>query len=749
MSKLNNMKNLFEDIENKTAKVIPFKKSKFDLFISGPIADWLNEIAGQHSDAYVNSVGLLKAEVVAPGEGGYDRKIAKIEIDGSSKKVKRVTGAECEQREAIDEWLASQTFPVHVNWLDEVIDPPARWQKECEGDCHHVYRTKSGKIHTLKLRYLKEDGGKAFLCWSMWEMPNGEAEWLPGEGPNLPLYGSHKLSLASSTVIIVEGEKTAEAVWRIQEGKIDHPWKHFFEYATVLAFAGENRVDDHDWNIGNPDRVIIVPDASVGGRAVVPGIARKVRCETQAVYIPDDFPVGWDFADPMPDKYLDSTGRWFGVDILSLRKPATWLTDLRALGASKKLTPVLRKEAISEWLFLPDSGQYVHRHLPFRYDEKTFNKKKRPFCDTAEVSKLIDVVQTEALDGETYDPSQGRIVTNSYGRFLNAYRPSSIRPLEGDATPFIEFIDYLIPNEKERREVLRWIRTLVCRPDIRMLYSVFLSSKAQGTGKGTLFERIVIPLVGEENCSTPDTDQLKVRFAAGWIANKRLAYVAEMYANQKWALFNGLKKIITDRTVTIEKKYEEQKSLPNWITMAGSANGKGHIAIDDDDRRWLVADGPTEHWPQEKFDTLFKWLQEENGLAVIRHWLDNALEFPYVSPSERAPDTDARQACIGLNVSTEEQELVALFDKVKNGPAVALGARSIVLWLKAQIDTCSPHWQKPQNICRLAEREGLTVTQDRYSKGGYNQQLIVKKAGLSETEIKSLFKAVGEYLGEF
>src|SRR5262249_27075832 len=70
----------------------------------------------------------------------------------------------------------------------------------------------------------------------------------------------------------------------------------------------------------------------------------------------------------------------------------------------------------------------------------------------------------------------------------NVYQPSPIRPHAGDTTPWLEFMDYLIPNPEDRKETLRWCATLIACPHIRMHYGLLLVSETRGIGKATLAE---------------------------------------------------------------------------------------------------------------------------------------------------------------------------------------------------------------------------------------------------------------------
>ena len=106
---------------------------------------------------------------------------------------------------------------------------------------------------------------------------------------------------------------------------------------------------------------------------------------------------------------------------------------------------------------------------------------------------------------------------------------------------------------------MRWCATLIARPDIRMQYGVLLISETQGVGKGTLGEKILLPLVGKHNVVVPSEKVVTGKFT-GWVAHKRLAVVHEIYAGYSSKAYDELKSIITDQYIEVEMKFNSTRS---------------------------------------------------------------------------------------------------------------------------------------------------------------------------------------------
>jgi uncharacterized protein (DUF927 family) len=110
-----------------------------------------------------------------------------------------------------------------------------------------------------------------------------------------PLYHLPEL-LASpdAIVIIVEGEKTADAVAKI-----------FDACATTTSMGGSRACEKTDWSPLARRRVIIWPDHDEPGRSYAKKVTAYVTAagakSVSIVNIPEAWPEGWDLADPLPN----------------------------------------------------------------------------------------------------------------------------------------------------------------------------------------------------------------------------------------------------------------------------------------------------------------------------------------------------------------------------------------------------------------------------------------------------------------
>lgn len=148
----------------------------------------------------------------------------------------------------------------------------------------HGLRDASGVLIALHERQDHPDGSKTFV----WRQPDGS----PGLGGipirDLPLYGIERLDGMATTVVLVEGERCAEALWGVGIAAV----------GTVTGAAttpGPGTLAE----LGGR-RVILWPDADPVGRTHMAAIAELLASVASAVSLvepPEGVPPGWDAAD--------------------------------------------------------------------------------------------------------------------------------------------------------------------------------------------------------------------------------------------------------------------------------------------------------------------------------------------------------------------------------------------------------------------------------------------------------------------
>jgi hypothetical protein len=406
--------------------------------------------------------------------------------------------------------------------------------------------------------------------------------------------------------------------------------------------------------------VIVVCDRDPPGEDAVSYISHAVQRRMQCVRFGDDFPRKFDLSDPFPEELYETKQN--GVRVYKRAAPTLQQCLHPATWASTSDGRRLRAEFVEEWLYTVQPAFFLHRaDLSRRYHESEFNALIAPFCHDSgnpkapKVSTLLHRHAAAQAETVTYNPARKNGRINYDGRLVvNVYQPSPIRAREGDAKPWQDFIEYLIPDAEDRKETLRWCATFIARPDIRMRYSLLLISEATGVGKTTLAE-ILAKEAGYHNCSFPSAETVTAANFNSWIGYRRLAVIAEVYAGHSAKTFNILKAVITDKDVHLNEKYEKEFWIENWIHIFATSNSYNALKIDDQDRRWFVPGVVEERKPLQYFIDFRAWL-EEGGYEIIAHWAkDYVAKHGHVLTGEHAPMSAAKRRSIEESYSEGER----------------------------------------------------------------------------------------------
>jgi hypothetical protein len=404
-----------------------------------------------------------------------------------------------------------------------------------------------------------------------------------------------------------------------------------------------------------------------------------------------------------------------GPSFRSCLHPATWATD-QIPNPKGKPTTVLRKNFKEMWTYVEEADIFVCTEMPeIIRAENIMNKMLSAFSNTNSTSQLI----VKAYNGRSaklcYRPDiKGKVVTDNTTSAINLHTPTHVKSKPGSAEPFLEFMQYMFPNESELKEALRWCATLIARLDVRMEYGLLLVSERQGVGKTTLGSSILGPLVGMQNVGFPTENQIVQSEFNGWLANKRLIVINEIYSGHSWKAYNKLKSAITDREVEVNEKYQRPYVIENWCHVFACSNSMRALKIEEDDRRWFYPEVTEEKWSRIKFESFHNWLKS-GGLNIIKQWAESYGD--YVMKGQPAPMTERKKELIVASRTEGQQEAAILAEALNRHPdPVVLAMKDIVEWVRSSIQ--GRMYDTDLEIRKAMREVGAFWYEDRFLIGG-------------------------------
>lgn len=707
-----------------------------DLTDIQPIRDYLNRI-GAHPRS-------LKTAVVRLTMGQYWKDIATIHFTKSG-------DIECSTLEHAPTDLERQniaTACAEVDWpqlkpLHRIINPPQMVKDAMENDPESIYefRDAAGQLLMVQVR-IENDEGKAYVPFTYWS----DDIWRMCEPDGaLPLFGAETLN-DHSTVFIHEGAKSARAMQRMVNGTspedkrrlADHPWGAEMTGAAHVGWIGGAMSPARtDWSVlakAGIKRCYIVADNDAPGKAAVPAISQQLRIPTFTIQFTHEFPPSFDLGDEFPANMFSSeVGEpiYTGPAFRDCLHPATWATD--AIPSKKEGRPAykLRDAFKGMWAYIEESDMFVCTEMPeIMRPETILNKMLASFSHVNDTCRLIVKAYSGRSTRVCYRPDHpGLLVTFRGSSAINLHVPTTIRSKKGDPAPFLEFMQYMFINEGERKEALKWCATLIAKPEVRMSYGMLLISERQGVGKTTLGAAILAPLVGIQNVGFPSESDIVGSFN-DWVAHKRLAIVNEIYSGSSWKAYHSLKSVITDKDISVNRKYVRQYTIENWCHVLASSNSMRALKMENDDRRWFYPEVTEVPWPKAKFDALRRWLNG-GGLSIVKAWAESYGD--YVSISERAPMTDRKREMIEGSRSEAQQEAAALAEALKGiGRPGALLIKDVVGHVRASAQ--GKVFDSDYELRRAMLDCGLTAWQKRIKVGGRLQYAVINDELLALTQ---------------
>jgi len=272
---------------------------------------------------------------------------------------------------------------------------------------------------------------------------------------------------------------------------------------------------------------------------------------------------------------------------------------------------------MDEWVWIAQAKMFHRRRDGMMFDTKSFDSMFNYMLESkGSISNEIFGAKRSMRKFDKMDflPEQNEFC----GEVYNTWRPSDLKPAEGDPTIFLEHMDYMFEDERERNLVLDYMAWCVQNSAQKPNFAMVIKGK-QGTGKsfiGQVLERIF----GPHNTGRPMNASIQSQFN-GWARNVKLVVIEELMVKGRVDLMNHLKPMITDPLIEINEKYQPAQKITNNCVIVAFTNHDDALPIEDDDRRYMIIISDAFPKGAKYYDRLFNWAEKENGDAIVWDWL--------------------------------------------------------------------------------------------------------------------------------
>lgn len=196
-----------------------------------------------------------------------------------------------------------------------------------------------------------------------------------------------------------------------------------------------------------------------------------------------------------------------------------------------------------------------------------------------------------------------------------------------------------------QRWLLQWLAYPLQNEGQKAHSAVLMASHIQGSGKTTLFEKVMGGIYGKYHRVITSQELESPQFN-GWLNNAAFIFGEEIATNAtKYNVTPYLNALITAKSVTINEKQRPQKQVPAYFNMAFASNENIPFPLHGEARRWFVIA------PQNKLE---ESLSEQVYAEIAGDGLDAFYTYLLSIPlddfkHDKPPVTDAKRLLINAS----------------------------------------------------------------------------------------------------
>lgn len=489
-------------------------------------------------------------------------------------------------------------YPAPIEWLPVLYNGQAPTK-------HWEYTDAEGKLLFVVARW-DTFSGKIIRPYSVVNS-NGNLIWKSVLRLDVrPPYNLKELAAnPHKTVLVVEGEKTAEAARYLPE---------FADYVVTTYQSGAKSWKRTDWSQLKGRDILLWPDNDGEGLQNFLELGRWFRTtdfanSVKIADVPNHWPLKWDLADELPTGALISDVRWYDAP----------LPDRRS--TLKNITPANYREALDSLYYLMHDGSQTYtvskEYLEFRkgalvtqsenYAAMTINNHheaydiclvgKRPVLQVWYKEKLAD---GDHVKGIRFYPGTSEQVVEEHGtRYVNGFTGWKYESrMSGSCELFKTYImEVLCANDKSAYEYIwNFLSHMIQFPQEKPNVALLFRGK-KGTGKSFMFTMLQELLGGLDgyaysvNSSATFSGSYNGQYAIGRLA----LFVHEWEITKSRAIENRVKSFITEDKIDVNIKYVKNFAAANYTRVMGATNHNHIWNTSEDERRISVFNVSEEH----------------------------------------------------------------------------------------------------------------------------------------------------------
>ena len=354
--------------------------------------------------------------------------------------------------------------------------------------------------------------------------------------------------------------------------------------------------------------------------------------------------------------------------------------DATATSKENDQSPLYLEEETGEYILIKPNGKVIRRRSKTQIRDlcKAYN------FDPPDVFKPIRVVY-DPLKPSGFQKDKEGLIFNTYCRSIYKQKHKNQRAAvtSADFPTINKLLENIFTDQKVHQSFLNWLAVIFNTGGKTCTAWVIVGP--QGSGKNTLFNHILKPLIGADNCQLLNQDALESRYNK-LLKDHLLVCFNEVSASQKGQ--DRLKTWITEDSMVIEGKGKDSISQDNPTNFIFLSNHKVPVVIEKDDRRFSVVKtgSPLRACGWFKGDSTIKTIKCE--IDAFATYIGS---FAYsVQDSQKPVETEFKNAIAGIYKNNFQE----FSDHLKNNDHD---------WFLSEIEECK---YNKEELSKLSDFEG-------------------------------------------
>ncbi|EFN6654562.1 DUF5906 domain-containing protein [Escherichia coli] len=484
------------------------------------------------------------------------------------------------------------------------------------------------EFHTLpdgKL-FLPIINANGVYCGAQTIAPDGRKCLIKGTRKKGAFITPSPLPESPQTIIIAEGLATAISANMLHTGAVVAAIDAGNLKPVAMALRGrypEAKIiiaGDNDWCAQGEIDEHGQPKKNIGK---ICGTSAAGACKGWLTLPPDGIKMDWN--DYVIENGIEVAKAVFNANLKNMSEEYCTLANgsLLSVDEIKELEQLnkiythtqLGETTVIASIYYNQTDKTTHRFLKKDVFKDQFLHEKRIAKKNKGEAWLNWAGKSMKLGGVGFYPCNEKCPDDVY----NLFTGWGIKPVIGDVTPYLKHLKEVICDHDQTTfdYLIGWLAHMIQRPDEKP--SVAIALKAiQGTGKGTMVKPL-LQITGAYGEHISGISSVTGRFN-NIIVNKLLLFIDEVIINSEKDA-NKIKTIISEETLTLEKKGIDAQSVSNFSRLIFASNSEKMLRAGIRERRYLVLT-PSPERAQEKgyFDHLHNWINN-GGASHLMHYL--------------------------------------------------------------------------------------------------------------------------------